>query len=88
MKKKLNIEELKVLSFITELKPGHAQTAKGGDGASDPGNYMVSIALGPEFCFIESVWGCDASGGGMGEGEVSEINDEYGCHMPDVIICP
>lgn len=86
MKKKLNIEELKVLSFITELKPEHAQTAKGGEDGTTTG-VLVSTALGPQLCFNETVWGCDESGG-MGEGEVSEINDEYGCHLPDINICP
>ncbi|RFS26887.1 hypothetical protein DVR12_03635 [Chitinophaga silvatica] len=33
MKKKLKLDELKVQSFITELKPEIAHTAKGGDDA-------------------------------------------------------
>lgn len=34
MKKKLKIEELKVQSFITELKPDIARTAKGGEDST------------------------------------------------------
>lgn len=33
-RKKLKLEELKVQSFITELQPGVAHTAKGGDDAT------------------------------------------------------
>lgn len=47
MKKKLKIEELKVQSFITELKPDIARTAKGGDDEmvnSTAPCYAVSVA--------------------------------------------
>lgn len=45
MKKKLRIEELKVQSFVTELHPETARTAKGGDGEeSTPTCTAVTVA--------------------------------------------
>ncbi|HVI45577.1 MAG TPA: pinensin family lanthipeptide [Chitinophaga sp.] len=53
---RLQLEELKVQSFVTELKPETAQTAKGGDdGTSVIVSIVVSKSVENSF---ESKWPC------------------------------
>jgi len=80
MKKKLNIDQLKVQSFITELKSEHAQTAKGGN--DDTTTLTISYVLECEFTTAEN---CHESGAVTGE--ASEVVTEYGCMLPEIIIC-
>jgi len=89
MKKKLNIDELKVQSFITELKPGHAQTAKGGD---DGTTTILTTDTTPFSLIIPTA--CDDPTGEEGcyhsgevIGEASEVVTEYGCMLPEIVIC-
>lgn len=44
-KKKLKLEELKVQSFITELQPDVANTAKGGDDGESLGTVCDSVKV-------------------------------------------
>jgi|GEM_PF-1507179 len=94
MKKKLNIDELKIQSFITELKPEHAQTAKGGEATTTGAltTELLSMGMGPDLCPIETVWGCPTDADGCYEsgeviGEASEVVTEYGCMLPEIVIC-
>ena len=48
-KKKLSLDQLKVNSFVTGLEDGKKQTAKGGNGLSEP--YTVC-------CFEDDSEGC------------------------------
>jgi hypothetical protein len=73
MKKlKLKLDELKVQSFVTELNPGLAQTAKGGD---DDGGYgtdsdlcdIIKTIVGPVLtASAASNWPCRKACGGTG----------------------
>jgi len=83
MKKKLNIDELKVQSFITELKPEHAQTAKGGEGESSP--FITTLTPTITITFYTEGDGCYESGEVIGE--ASEVVTEYGCMLPEIVIC-
>jgi len=81
MKKKLNIDELKVQSFITELKPELAQTAKGGD------DNTTTLTPTPTTVTIEYTEAEDCYESGEVIGEASEVVTEYGCMLPEIIIC-
>ncbi len=91
-KKKLKLDELKIQSFITELKPGHAQTAKGG---SDP---LPTITTTVQYTFPTvmytydatqdySWWNCGSNNAGGGGGQASEVIMYGGCLLPTVTIC-
>lgn len=83
MKKKLSLDQLKVQSFITELKPEHAKTAQGGLAATETGLGCISFTIGVT---IASYFTCDESTG-MGGGSASVVNDGNGCNLPDMNVC-
>ncbi len=95
-KKKLKLDELKIQSFITELKPDHAQTAKGGSDV--PTGWICSVLA--TIASIDTVmntydhtqdyswWNCGGSNnGGGGGGQASEVIMYGGCLLPTVTIC-
>ena len=76
-KPKLQLEELRVQSFITELKPELSQTAKGGVVA--PGDSTSEIISGATSVIVsqtiknsgESKWPCRFACGGGGGGDTN-----------------
>jgi len=85
--KKLNIDELKVQSFITELKAEHAKTAKGGNETTTTNTITTTFSpvCPEEPTAPHENSGCCESGEVIGE--ASEIVTEYGCMLPEIIIC-